>query len=305
MSSSTFVKVQDERIKREMSDQVERQVVKRDDDDEIIDARFHEAAITPIMKPEEIQQEWDRYRHLENSVLQDDDYIYWVEYKSGGKVSSVVKPKKEDAEELKRELAYRKTNATIVRRKTKSAYRKMARFFGLFIPDQEVADVSISPLGKDHFVQVEKGNGVTIITYLDESLSTIKVEVNVAVVAPHGQTSIGVATCSADERRFTHPDHDVRATAWTRAVNRAISDMVGWGEVSAEEMLDGGESKEEKEEKKSEERKKEGDSITLASFLAQAFELGWTAEKVTNEFGNLNEIGDFKEVLDKIKKVGE
>jgi hypothetical protein len=45
-----------------------------------------------------------------------------------------------------------------------------------------------------------------------------------------------VGACASNERRFAHLDHDVRATAHTRGKNRAIADLVGGGEVSAEEL---------------------------------------------------------------------
>jgi hypothetical protein len=60
----------------------------------------------------------------------------------------------------------------------------------------------------------------------------------VTVEAYHSKTcrsAIGIGTCSTKERKFAHVDHDVLATAHTRAKNRAISDLIGLGEVSAEE----------------------------------------------------------------------
>jgi hypothetical protein len=54
--------------------------------------------------------------------------------------------------------------------------------------------------------------------------------------APNGRTSIGVAMCDSAEKKFNHLEHDVYATAHTRAKSRAISDMVAGGVVSAEEM---------------------------------------------------------------------
>jgi hypothetical protein len=61
-------------------------------------------------------------------------------------------------------------------------------------------------------------------------------------VAPNGQYGDGDGYCSADEPRFKDAkgrqklENDLRATATTRAKNRAISDLVGMGEVSAEEI---------------------------------------------------------------------
>jgi len=51
-----------------------------------------------------------------------------------------------------------------------------------------------------------------------------------------GRSSTGVGACSSKERKFAHIDHDVFAIAHTRAKNRAISDLIGLGEVSAEEI---------------------------------------------------------------------
>lgn len=49
--------------------------------------------------------------------------------------------------------------------------------------------------------------------------------------------------CSTGEknRRFVRQDHDIASTAYTRAANRAISDMIGAGEISAEEVRATGE----------------------------------------------------------------
>src|SRR5208337_5081409 len=59
----------------------------------------------------------------------------------------------------------------------------------------------------------------------------------VQVRAPNGREVIGVASASSDEKKFSHPDHDPYALCHTRAKNRAISDILGLGEVSAEEIL--------------------------------------------------------------------
>lgn len=62
-------------------------------------------------------------------------------------------------------------------------------------------------------------------------------EVTVKAMASNGRYSFGVGSCSSNERRFAHPEHDVRSTAHTRSKNRAISDLIGGGEISAEEMI--------------------------------------------------------------------
>ena len=62
-----------------------------------------------------------------------------------------------------------------------------------------------------------------------------------AMHVPSGQFSDGDGYCSSDESRFARAggraklENDLRATATTRAKNRAIADLVGMGAVSAEE----------------------------------------------------------------------
>jgi len=58
----------------------------------------------------------------------------------------------------------------------------------------------------------------------------------VKVTAPNMRTVTGVGACSSRERDFAHLEHDVYATAHTRAKNRALSDMIGSGEISWEEL---------------------------------------------------------------------
>jgi hypothetical protein len=75
------------------------------------------------------------------------------------------------------------------------------------------------------------------VMHPDEKNYTVRIWVR-AWHAKSGRQVIGVGSCSTDEpgKVFQHPHHDVYATAHTRAKNRAISDIVGAGEVSAEEI---------------------------------------------------------------------
>lgn len=54
--------------------------------------------------------------------------------------------------------------------------------------------------------------------------------------APNGRSVVGIGACSTKERDFSHLEHDVLATAHTRSKNRALSDLIGSGEVSWEEL---------------------------------------------------------------------
>jgi len=56
-------------------------------------------------------------------------------------------------------------------------------------------------------------------------------------IAPSGRFADAVGSASSDERDFAHEIHDVRALAQTRATERAVSNLVGGGELGAEELL--------------------------------------------------------------------
>lgn len=56
--------------------------------------------------------------------------------------------------------------------------------------------------------------------------------------APNGRSAIGTGTCDTMEKGRMNSFHNTRTTAETRATNRAISNLVGGGEVSAEEMTE-------------------------------------------------------------------
>lgn len=87
----------------------------------------------------------------------------------------------------------------------------------------------------------------------DEHGKPARAEVWARAIAPSGRSMDGDGYCSVEEERFGKPgeeqwkidkaraklENDLRATATTRAKNRAISDLVGMGEVSAEEVSAG------------------------------------------------------------------
>ena len=113
-------------------------------------------------------------------------------------------------------------------KKKKSAWRKLARAFN--ISDEKICDRIIR----------------------DENHQIISAYFEVKAILPNGRYGIGVGDCSifdkinkddADmpsnfelRKRFTNAEHDVISTAHTRAKSRAIADLIGAGEVSAEEM---------------------------------------------------------------------
>jgi hypothetical protein len=98
----------------------------------------------------------------------------------------------------------------------KSGWRKIATWFGFDL------------LLDDARITIDR----------DEQGRILRARVVGRVVAPNGRKCDGIAVCSIDERHFSKPEHDLVSTAATRAINRATSDLVGMGDVSAEEVMD-------------------------------------------------------------------
>ena len=116
-------------------------------------------------------------------------------------------------ERLKKEVLVRDDYQTIAGKQyiKKSGFRRIALCFNL----------------SDRIVEQER---------TDREDGTFTWRIIVEARADNGRVCNGVAICDSAERNFAHLEHDVYATAHTRAKNRAISDMVAGGVVSAEEM---------------------------------------------------------------------
>jgi hypothetical protein len=70
----------------------------------------------------------------------------------------------------------------------------------------------------------------------DDEGRVIRAHVVARARHPNGRYADGDGGCSRDERGFAKPEHDIAAVAVTRATNRAISNLVGMGDPSAEEL---------------------------------------------------------------------
>lgn len=100
--------------------------------------------------------------------------------------------------------------------KKKSAWRKLARYFTISVEIVKVERDVLEPTG--HFLAT----------------------VTARAVAPWGQSYEEVGACCTDEAtgRRVITVADAIATASTRASNRAVSNLIAMGEVSAEEIGD-------------------------------------------------------------------
>lgn len=99
--------------------------------------------------------------------------------------------------------------------KKKSAWRKLARHFG----------ISVHATLDDVRIEQHEGGAFTAVA-------------TARAVAPWGQVWTDVGACGSDEGvgRRVITIADAIATAMTRASNRAVSNLIAMGEVSAEEV---------------------------------------------------------------------
>jgi GTP1/Obg family GTP-binding protein len=209
-------------MKKKQEQQEKQEIVKIEQTGEIEKVELSEATIDRAKK------RWELYKKLE-SILEDDDYVWYV-YKDGQRI-------KTDGTRATAERVAKNVGGEVKRYKKKSAFRKLGKFMNISLPSElsELKTEKIEQIGK-WIVSVERGQGVEVRTWYDsENLTIKKCEVSCVVKTDTGKTYCGVAGADKDEKGWTK-EQDIRATAYTRALNRAISDAIGLGEVSAEEL---------------------------------------------------------------------
>ncbi len=162
--------------------------------------------LLPIADPTQAQEAYQAYLELCQSVLVPYDKRIVDE-------NGVVRQESDYARIPQRKKVNGRWITEYVDAPKKSAWRKLARFYG----------VSTELLDKQRIVDE---NGVVMWHY--------------SVRAWQGDvTTTGEAACSTNEKGKERTEHEVKGTAHTRAKNRAISDLIGFGQVSAEEMTSG------------------------------------------------------------------
>lgn len=135
-----------------------------------------------------------------------------------------------------------------VKKAKKSGINKIARFFGY--------SCEIIRAYKEEIIGPQGGKGFVWRVWAK-------------AIAPTGRFRVAGAACSSTERRFAHLEHDVLATAETRAKKRAIEELAGMGEL---ELLEE-EENQSPQEVKSEEvsSKTEGEGIEEYEFKGKKY----------------------------------
>jgi len=160
--------------------------------------------LLPIADPEQAKEAYQAYLELCQSVLVPYD-------KRMVDDNGVVRQESDYARITQRKKVEGRWITEYVDAPKKSAWRKLARFYG----------VSTEILDKQ---RIEDEDGVVTWHY--------------SVRAWEGNVSTtGEGACSTNEKGKERTEHEAKGTSHTRAKNRAISDLIGFGQVSAEEMI--------------------------------------------------------------------
>ena len=190
------------------------------------------------MDVEAAKAAWENYQELKSAVLDDNDYLWTVAFKEkwtgrDNKSRTSTRRQSFDSVEEARAFSGRQQPPGVVKGKIKkSGCHKLARFFNLEIPELGMGQVEVQQVG-EFVLQVERGDYYTVTQWLDpKNLNTIKASATVVVRAPDGRSRPGNSGAHRDEK---FDDFAVASVAWTRAVNRAVIELVGMGDQTDDE----------------------------------------------------------------------
>jgi len=195
---------------------------------EIVISRPEAAEISTISKPlvnaAEAIKAWDEYQALADAICKEEDVqlikgkefkkkSFWRKIDKFFGLSLELISEKEDVK-----------NALVRKYKQEKENRKGEKYY------QDVTEVEYYPLNimpeiRDSETEIAKRTFVFTVIY--------------RATAPNGQYMEGDGACDTWEDGYPDSYHNARAVAHTRAKNRAIADLVGFGETSAEEIRSG------------------------------------------------------------------
>jgi len=174
--------------------------------------------IMPVLDAESFKKTWDGYEKLKNSICTPDDV-----QQIGNKGF-----------------------------KKKSFWRKLETAFNIRISYVQESEKTMKALITEYLDKYNKPKKAVELYPMEWNPDRALTEKERVVVdtmfsyilratAPNGVYTDGDGHCSIWEDGYSNSYHNVKSTAFTRAKNRAISDLVGGGEVSADEIKGDGE----------------------------------------------------------------
>jgi hypothetical protein len=166
--------------------------------------------IVPVATPAIIRAAFEERQRLLAAILSDDDYMFMVPVQSQGRTRNQICNTRAEAESICKKLGL--TIDYIKGTPKKTGIAKLAVALGITarrvrttgLPDDDKAPYAYSEYEASH-----RGSG---------------------------KTEVGVGWCDSSERNGMSK-HDIIATADTRAYNRAILRLSGFGDVSGDELV--------------------------------------------------------------------
>ena len=176
------------------------------------------SVVSPLVVAAEARAMEDAYQALFTAILNENDYA-WYRVEKQVEKNGVIQ------------------NVTVLeRRKRKSAWRKAARYVNA---DTEVTKEVIGHAHTPTCSRIVLAKaGLDLLPGEDCGCPTIYARYHVVITAWNGRKGFGVGISSRNERGFKAQDHSIPATAYTRAVSRAISDLIGAGEGDAGDPIE-------------------------------------------------------------------
>lgn len=175
--------------------------------------------IEPLVIAEQARKMEESFQALCTAVLKPEDYAWYEVSEQANQNGRIVEVK------------------VLKQRKRKSAWRKLARYFNVDV------ETTREVIGHRHVeatcarIMLAKHN-LTLGEGEDCGCPTTYARYHVKVLGANGRVGFGVGIASTNERGFKAQDHSVPATAYTRAVSRGISDMIGAGEGEASDPVE-------------------------------------------------------------------
>ncbi|HEV8670966.1 MAG TPA: hypothetical protein VGS01_09560 [Candidatus Limnocylindria bacterium] len=209
------------------------------------------SVVGPLVLAEEAKEREAAFQALCTAILDENDYALYV-------VRKQRRTERGGIEEYD----------AVEPRKRKSAWRKLGRYAGL---DVEITKEVIGHAHNETCSRITLAkHGLKLEPGEDCGCPTVYARYHVRVTASNGRIGYGVGIASRNERAFKAQDHSLPATAYTRAVSRGISDMIGAGEGGSDDPA------ETVDAPKGELTARPADAKPLTTEQAQAYGLAWT-----------------------------
>jgi ribosomal protein S8 len=177
--------------------------------------------IMPVLDAESFKKTWEGYEKLKNSICTEAD-VQEIGGKNFKKKS--FWRKLETAFNIR--ISYIQESEKTMKALIRITKKEMKNANGSTWT-KETKDVELYPMDWNIDRALTENEKVVVDTMFSYILRA---------TAPNGVYTDGDGHCSIWEDGYSNSYHNVKSTAFTRAKNRAISDLVGGGEVSADEI---------------------------------------------------------------------